>query len=338
MARILYGVGAFTIVAGVMMVAFGIPVNEFSFGNTLIGAGVTAIVGGLIVFALGMVLAELRHLSEAVALRESNRHGRSFDAGEQVAAAQPASARIPFPPKARAEGQPREAPIPEPRYDDAYAPAGYATAETAMPSAMMPMLRNPEEAPMVAEEVSLSPPHPMAVQGHGVGAPPSRAATDVGAARQFEPKFEWRPSPQPAQPAPQQRPPQPAYFDAMWSAEQKPPKAPADLKPEFRPSVPPARRPDLDAAARPPMTSEPARANVVSESRGAPVHQPRTGGRGEPRAAKSGEVRIPILKSGVVDGMGYTLYVDGSIEAELPQGTLRFGSINELRSHLKKNA
>ena len=35
--------------------------------------------------------------------------------------------------------------------------------------------------------------------------------------------------------------------------------------------------------------------------------------------------------------MGYTLYVDGSIEAELPQGTLRFASINELRSHLEKN-
>ena len=36
--------------------------------------------------------------------------------------------------------------------------------------------------------------------------------------------------------------------------------------------------------------------------------------------------------------MGYTLYVDGSIEAELPQGTLRFASINELRGHLDKSA
>ena len=47
---------------------------------------------------------------------------------------------------------------------------------------------------------------------------------------------------------------------------------------------------------------------------------------------------VAILKSGVVDGMGYTLYVDGSIEAELPQGTLHFASINELRSHLEKNS
>jgi hypothetical protein len=45
---------------------------------------------------------------------------------------------------------------------------------------------------------------------------------------------------------------------------------------------------------------------------------------------------VAVLKSGVVDGMGYTLYVDGSIEAELPDGTLRFASINELRAHLEK--
>ena len=59
----------------------------------------------------------------------------------------------------------------------------------------------------------------------------------------------------------------------------------------------------------------------------------------EPPAAPPPEMRaVAILKSGVVDGMGYTLYVDGSIEAELPQGTLRFASINELRSHLEKNS
>jgi hypothetical protein len=58
--------------------------------------------------------------------------------------------------------------------------------------------------------------------------------------------------------------------------------------------------------------------------------------RGDPEPQKA---RPPaVLKSGVVDGMGYTLYVDGSIEAELPQGTLRFASINELRNHLSKKS
>jgi hypothetical protein len=45
-----------------------------------------------------------------------------------------------------------------------------------------------------------------------------------------------------------------------------------------------------------------------------------------------------VLKSGVVDGMSYTLYTDGSIEAELAQGVVRFGSIEELRNHLEKSA
>jgi len=58
----------------------------------------------------------------------------------------------------------------------------------------------------------------------------------------------------------------------------------------------------------------------------------------EPMPHAIEEPPVAILKSGVVDGMGYTLYVDGSIEAELPQGTLRFASINDLRGHLAKNS
>jgi hypothetical protein len=57
-------------------------------------------------------------------------------------------------------------------------------------------------------------------------------------------------------------------------------------------------------------------------------------------AARAAEAPAPvsILKSGVVDGMAYTLYSDGSIEAQLPQGTLRFGSITELRHHIEQSA
>ena len=47
---------------------------------------------------------------------------------------------------------------------------------------------------------------------------------------------------------------------------------------------------------------------------------------------------VSILKSGVIDGMAYTVYTDGSIEAELPQGVLRFASIDELRTYLATNA
>jgi hypothetical protein len=66
----------------------------------------------------------------------------------------------------------------------------------------------------------------------------------------------------------------------------------------------------------------------------------------EPNAGITGTDRYPeaprveepppvtVLKSGVVDGMAYSLYSDGSIEAQMPEGMMRFASIDELRSHL----
>jgi hypothetical protein len=47
---------------------------------------------------------------------------------------------------------------------------------------------------------------------------------------------------------------------------------------------------------------------------------------------------LSVLKSGIVNGMPYTLFSDGSIEAQLPEGTLRFGSITELRNHIEQSA
>jgi hypothetical protein len=55
-------------------------------------------------------------------------------------------------------------------------------------------------------------------------------------------------------------------------------------------------------------------------------------GRNEDRPA------VTVLKSGVVDGMAYSLYSDGSIEAQMPEGLMRFTSIDELRAHLDQRS
>ena len=61
----------------------------------------------------------------------------------------------------------------------------------------------------------------------------------------------------------------------------------------------------------------------------------------EPEPAPAAEPRdmdapaVSIVKSGVVDGMAYSLYSDGSIEAQMPEGMMRFASIDELRTHLE---
>jgi len=83
-------------------------------------------------------------------------------------------------------------------------------------------------------------------------------------------------------------------------------------------------------------SEEPPDAEDTGRPTEAPIERPF---QAETPAAAHEEARpAAILKSGVVDGMAYTLYADGSIEAQLPQGTVRFGSIAELRSHIENNS
>ena len=44
-----------------------------------------------------------------------------------------------------------------------------------------------------------------------------------------------------------------------------------------------------------------------------------------------------VYRSGVIDGMAYTLFMDGSIQAELPQGTVKFSNIDDLQKYLLGN-
>ncbi len=53
-----------------------------------------------------------------------------------------------------------------------------------------------------------------------------------------------------------------------------------------------------------------------------------------PDPQKPAQTDVTVLKSGVVDGMAYSLYSDGSIEAQMPEGMMRFASIEALRAHL----
>lgn len=306
MAILLFSVGTLALVAGLVMVGFGIPINEFSFGNTLIGAGTTAAVGGLIIIALGVAVSQLQRIAESLAGDLSARLAQPMDIMEATDASMPgvsAPGRVPFPARPKSE-TPMAGLGRSPGVPGSFARDGGSDQ-------FAPTLRNPEEAPMAVEdEISLSPPQPapdsFADRAKPLG-PPTVGGGEKGLSdTSQEPATGWRsPAPSSGSVGSPPRPLQPARFDAMWPAEAKAPKA----------NVPD----DAKQSAVPPRDIFPA-----------------TPKRAEPEAQKPRAVAI--LKSGVVDGMGYTLYVDGSIEAELPQGTLRFASINELRSHLEKNS
>jgi hypothetical protein len=92
---------------------------------------------------------------------------------------------------------------------------------------------------------------------------------------------------------------------------------------------------------RPSRALEGAHAPIAQNTGVTPIQSQQ--GAGAPNAAvpssnPDNTTGVSVLKSGVVNGMPYTLYSDGSIEAQLPEGTLRFGSITELRNHIEQSA
>jgi hypothetical protein len=111
-------------------------------------------------------------------------------------------------------------------------------------------------------------------------------------------------------PAPEPSAPPPATFDDAWPQSERARGA----------DVPPQRR-----SVRTPSTFTEPTPDAIPTDRFPPVT----------RAPRNEEQPpVTVLKSGVVDGMAYSLYSDGSIEAQMPEGMMRFASIDELRSHL----
>ena len=327
MSVLLYLLGVLAIAVGAVTVGFGFSI-ELSFGNSLIVAGTSAAVGGLIVVGLGAVVSRLQRLSDTLATRAPIRPSSIPEMFEAPGVPRAGMARAPFPPRSKS-GVPSSLEPGEPPF--AVLATGELPAEDHF--AVPPALPNPDVPSVeVHDEVSLSPFQPAASSAGTAEAarPAPPFGFDRAGERRPEPKpdLAWRVPPASARPLPEAPPPleeraEPpvssrlpptSHFDTMWpSAEPKPPSAADFGNPEGR-SEPKAPNADAGPASARPGEPEP----------------PRMGGRNSRTVA--------ILKSGVVDGMGYTLYVDGSIEAELPQGTLRFTSINDLRSYLEKNA
>jgi hypothetical protein len=135
----------------------------------------------------------------------------------------------------------------------------------------------------------------------------SRKERERGQGRASDPS-EADPGPVPASESGEVSPP---TFDDAWPKPERPRAAEA----------PPQRR-----GGRAPPPSAEANGAADRADRYAPA------ARNEDRSS------VTVLKSGVVDGMAYSLYSDGSIEAQMPEGLMRFTSIDELRAHLDQRS
>jgi hypothetical protein len=161
------------------------------------------------------------------------------------------------------------------------------------------------------------------------------------------PRVDAPPEPEPADAAAAAKPKRNLLFSSTSRKEREralartsEPLPPDLLSADLRPNPPAAPPPPLPAEAPPPSFDDawpkPERAKageVPPQRRAPPPRSPEPNG----VAARGGEQpAVTVLKSGVVDGMAYSLYSDGSIEAQMPEGMMRFASIDELRSHLEQ--
>ena len=196
----------------------------------------------------------------------------------------------------------------------------------------------PAAAPETSEAVPLSPHEPPPAPAfdapdwepeppHGPEAE-VEARHDMAADAVIAPSEPLEPPPEPPEPPVERARPTP--FDAIW------PPAPRYAEAAAVVAAPQHDGEVVSAAA-------PATPAVESEVESEVSRQPE-GAAAEPATADAAAgdetadapYAVSILKSGVVDGMAYTLYSDGSIEAELASGTIRFESIAALRMHLEK--
>lgn len=319
--------GTVVLCIGLLTVVFGIPIKEFSFGNTMILAGAVVSCTGLILIGLSFVGREFRSLARRL---ETGLPAPAVLPRELVAEAEASAPPIrpartlPEPPLAPRPMPPRPA-----REDTLFTrdqPQDVAqdrddfAADTRDDHGREPLS---EPAPW--------PEHPV-----------TRARNPAPAAESFEP---------PAEAPPRQR------RNIMFSSHRRD-KA-RDLPPRDLPPLP-------DDSAEGPVAEDFGHRDPEPEARGAfdsawPSSRPESDkGRQDsslPRMSRSTQspdsdhdapepVRerfpprradassVTIVKSGVVDSMAYSLYSDGSIEAQMPEGMVRFASIDELRAHL----
>jgi hypothetical protein len=283
-AMLIAGIGL--VLAGLLAIGFGIPVKEFSFGNTLIMTGVVAACTGAIMLGLWMAVRELKNISRRLGSGMTADPRSEFTGRRQAV---PGDGEFPFTRDQEAGANmgsgPADPASPAPWHDEA-APRGRNDPPGHEPAAPAPKRRNLLFSSTSRKERERA-------QARS-GEPP---ALDLLAS-------DLRPNPLSEPPPPDAEEAPPATFDDAWP---KPERARPDA---------PSRR-----TARTPTT--------LSEASGAAAPD-----RSPPATRNEEPAPVTILKSGVVDGMAYSLYSDGSIEAQMPEGMMRFSSIEELRSHL----
>jgi hypothetical protein len=301
--------------AGLLVLGFGIPIKDTTFGNAMLLSSMMLLCTSLVLAGLGFVVRELRAVVRALA-----------QGGVRVAQrAQPARPT----PSPRVAAQPGLAPPIDQGAPSLAEEPSFSEAQSAVPppwaaeAAARDRARNvtPGSQPAPPPIESPVPPPPPAPER-----PPrrnllfatrkrDRAEAASGASAEQPMSAEMPKMAPPVLPPMTALEAEPkASFDSAWPAA-------------GRGNDPFGRRSrSAEAAPAPTAAPEPSPVVVAAEPPPPPPAPP----------AVETAPAVTVIKSGVVDGMAYSLYSDGSIEAQMPEGMLRFASLDELRMHLEQ--
>jgi len=272
--------GIACLLAGLLAIGFGIPVNEFSFGNTLILAGAIAVCAGLVILSMWAAVRELKNMAAGV--------------GSGAALDQTSDATRPSVLSAAAAADDRSA-----------GGLGEGAEASVYPSA-------PATVPWQGDAAARARDETVTGQEPQQAAKPRRNLMFSSISRRERERAQAR-SVDSSAGEPQSTSPGP-------SAAQESTAAPPPILDDPWPRSERSRTTDS-------LQRRAGRSQSTSSDPAAARQPPAA-------PAEDQAAAVTILKSGVVDGMAYSLYSDGSIEAQMPEGMMRFASIDELRAHL----
>jgi hypothetical protein len=302
-------------VAGLLTTGFGIPVKDTTSGSAILLSGIVLLCSALILIGLGLLVRELRAVQRAIA-RGSVRVGQH---GPAPRAAAPGASHGP-PPFAAAGEPPRGA------------------AQGSVAQALPPWL-----AQAAARE-----------RVHSTDAPastPSGPPSPPQAAAEEDP-----PQKPPAEPE------RPARRNFLFATRRRDRSV---AEQDGADQLKDVELPAMIAPVLPPMTGLGAEPRSPSETVQLATRNGGFGRQGKPAASaiaippeseqaagteSTGQSvpglkqpagrgsEVTVVRSGTVDGMAYSLYSDGSIEAHMPEGVLHFASVDALRAHLDERS
>src|SRR6516165_783526 len=285
--------GSAAMLAGALAILFGIPVKEFSFGNTLILSGAVAACTGMVLLALSAVVAELKLIARRLAT-------------DSRSAAADARVRGLLPPVGSGVAQPAgagEGGFLFGRDQAAIEHAGGAAPPTAWQeeTASRTWQETAVEPQDELTPASATKPRRNLMFSSSMRRDRERAQARLGNTATSDSRAQ--------EPADEPDEAPPANFDDAWPKTER-----------ARPGeIPPQRRSGRQSSPPPDGGS-----GAADRAAYAPPE-------------RSEELPpVTVLKSGVVDGMAYSLYSDGSIEAQMPEGLMRFASLDELTAHIER--